>query len=168
MFLLTGKAVYNGISDGYRILVARFQGKGYVQVHKPQKTKDATVVDSASDDEIVKLWMWLPGLVAVVALTCVVMRGQFGMPIMETLLALFLAFFFSFLAVQATGATGKQSNYEINSISPIIQWILTWCRHHTFDRGIKGFSDNSRISHQRRTLDPGAVTAHEPSWRCTR
>jgi hypothetical protein len=39
------------------------------------------------------------------------------MPVSEILLALFLAFFFSFLAIQATGVTGK-------SFRQLIQYLL--------------------------------------------
>lgn len=65
--------------------------------------------DPAPRNEQVEIWMWLPGLIAVLFITCVVMKMEFNMPIVEVLLALFLAFFFSFLAIQATGATGKLS-----------------------------------------------------------
>lgn len=57
----------------------------------------------------IKTWMWLPGLVVVVVLVCVVMALQFSMPVAETLLALTMAFILSLLAIQATGATGKAS-----------------------------------------------------------
>lgn len=53
------------------------------------------------------MWMWFPGLTLVLFLTCLFMYKQFDMPVSETCLALFLTFFFSFLAIQATGATGK-------------------------------------------------------------
>jgi hypothetical protein len=56
--------------------------------------------------------MWLPGLFLVILLTCMITKQQYGMPVLETLLALFLAFFFSFLAIQATGATGMMSSVQ--------------------------------------------------------
>lgn len=64
-------------------------------------------VDPAPPDEQVQIWMWLPGLAAVLIMTCVVMRMEFSMPVSEVLLALFLAFFFSLLAIQSSGASGK-------------------------------------------------------------
>ena len=69
-------------------------------------TKD-NVVDPALPDEMVPLKVWLPGLIAMVIVTCMTMRVGFGLPIPETLLSLFLSAVFSFLAIQATGATGK-------------------------------------------------------------
>jgi len=68
------------------------------------RTKTA---DPAPRNEQVELWMWLPGLITVLFITCIVMRMEFNMPVVEVLLALFLAFFFSFLAIQSTGATGE-------------------------------------------------------------
>jgi hypothetical protein len=62
--------------------------------------------DSCPDHEQVSLWMWLPGLLATLVMACIVLRFRFSMPLPEILLAMFLAFFFSFLAIQSTGATG--------------------------------------------------------------
>lgn len=71
--------------------------------------KEKLVEDPASESDQVKMWMWLPGLISVLVLTCLVMYVQYEMPVAETCLALLLTFFFSFLAIQATGATGKLS-----------------------------------------------------------
>jgi hypothetical protein len=63
--------------------------------------------DPAPAHELVKTWMWMPGLLITLFLGYLVMKLQYGMPLRETALALLMAFMFSFLAVQATGATGK-------------------------------------------------------------
>ncbi|MCJ1257873.1 hypothetical protein MMC24_005701 [Lignoscripta atroalba] len=63
------------------------------------------VQDSATDDEQVKWWMWFPGLVAVIILTCVVLGLQYQMPVGMAILSIFLGFVFSFLAIQCTGVT---------------------------------------------------------------
>jgi hypothetical protein len=63
--------------------------------------------DPAPRSEQVETWMWLLGLVAVLFITCIVMKLEFEMPVSEVFLVLFLAFFFSLLAIQATGATGE-------------------------------------------------------------
>jgi hypothetical protein len=65
------------------------------------------VEDPASESELVKMWMWLPGLVVVIICMCVVLGVQYEMPVGMSLLSVFLAFFFSFLAIQCTGVTGK-------------------------------------------------------------
>ncbi len=68
--------------------------------------KSGVVEDPVSPEDFIKTWMWLPGLLFILVLTCSVMKLQYEMPIGEVLLALLLAFFFSFLAIQSTGATG--------------------------------------------------------------
>lgn len=80
--------------------------------------------------------MWLPGLLVVLVMACVVMKGQFGMPVGEILLALFLAFFFSFLAIQSTGATGEESP------STKVTFLISG-RYYAFNRCIEGFSDHT-------------------------
>lgn len=49
--------------------------------------------------------MWAPGLLATIICMCVVMGVQYDMPVGMSLLSIFLAFFFSFLAIQCTGVT---------------------------------------------------------------
>ena len=65
------------------------------------------VVDPALPEEMIPLKTWLPGLIIMIIVTCITMRAGFGLPVPETLLSLFLSAIFSFLAIQATGATGK-------------------------------------------------------------
>lgn len=57
--------------------------------------------------ESIPTWMWAPGLLVVIIAACLVTKLQFNMSILETLLALTLAFILSLVAIQATGATGK-------------------------------------------------------------
>jgi len=78
-----------------------------------QEDEQLPIKDPALAKDLVKIWMWLPALVLLLFLACLVMSVQYDMPIGESLLALFLAFFFSFLAIQSTGATGLYlSNVE--------------------------------------------------------
>lgn len=93
-------------------------------------------IDPASPDEQVATWMWLPGLIFVLVMACVVMKSQFGMPVGEILLALFLAFFFSFLAIQSTGATGEEKQSTETT-------FLIRGRYHTFNRRIESFSNHT-------------------------
>jgi OPT family oligopeptide transporter len=68
-------------------------------------TQDGMVEDPAAEHEQVKMWMWAPGLIAVIICICVVLGVQYEMPVGMSLLSVFLAFFFSFLAIQCTGVT---------------------------------------------------------------
>ncbi|MCJ1407247.1 hypothetical protein MMC19_001318 [Ptychographa xylographoides] len=70
-----------------------------------EKREQQLIKDPALPQDQVKTWMWLPGLLTVLVATCLIMYIQYDMAIGETCLALFLTFFFSFLAIQATGAT---------------------------------------------------------------
>jgi len=69
--------------------------------------KPDAIEDPTSAEDQIKTWMWLPGLLVTIILACMVMKFQYSMPVRETFIALFMAFLFSFLAVQSTGATGK-------------------------------------------------------------
>ncbi|KAL9079264.1 MAG: hypothetical protein Q9157_001835 [Trypethelium eluteriae] len=134
IFWLTSKVVYDGIARSYRSLFTQSSGGQYARADRASKIKDSEVQDSALDHETVKLWMWVPGLVIVLVLTCVVMRGQFGMPVRETLLALFLAFFFSFLAIQATGATDITPLTAASKASQIILGAVTKGENWTLEQ----------------------------------
>ena len=70
-----------------------------------ESKQENLVEDSAPDHQLVKWWMWLPLLVVIIICVCVVLGVQFNMPIGMSLLSVFLAFFFSFLAVQCAGVT---------------------------------------------------------------
>ena len=72
---------------------------------RSRQTQTALVEDTAQEHELVKWWMWLPLLVVVIICICVVLGVQFDMPVGMSLLSIFLAFFFSFLAVQCAGVT---------------------------------------------------------------
>jgi hypothetical protein len=80
-----------------------------------EKSDDNMVEDPAPEKDQVKMWMWLPGLVVVIICICVVLGVQYAMPVGMSLLSVFLAFFFSFLAIQCTGVTGKLFNRPVTT-----------------------------------------------------
>jgi hypothetical protein len=91
-----------------------------------QENEQLPVKDPALAKDLVKIWMWLPALIILLFLACLVMGVQYDMPVGESLLALFLAFFFSFLAIQSTGATGvyplgikKTPTNKVSDITPL-------------------------------------------------
>ncbi|OTA93878.1 hypothetical protein M434DRAFT_284274 [Hypoxylon sp. CO27-5] len=109
VFLLSGKVLWRGMSRAWARLM---KSRRYEVISTDKYDLDdedegptTRVADPAPRHEQVETWMWLPGLIAVLFITCIVMKVEFNMPVFEVLLALFLAFFFSFLAIQATGAT---------------------------------------------------------------
>ncbi|KAI9814903.1 MAG: hypothetical protein M1832_005631 [Thelocarpon impressellum] len=100
-----GVAVIKGSSMGINSVLNRF-GKNSTYLEKKAHIEQKNLVeDSATDDEQVKWYMWAPGLVLVIVLTCVVLGLQYHMPVGMSLLAILLGFIFSFLAIQCTGVT---------------------------------------------------------------
>ncbi|KAF2834275.1 oligopeptide transporter [Patellaria atrata CBS 101060] len=105
VIIYAGKALWRGVCKGIFITGRRF-GQEYLWFQRRGEQKeDDMVEDPAVPEELVKMWMWLPGLLATIICICVVLGVQYGMPVGESLLSVFLAFFFSFLAVQCTGVT---------------------------------------------------------------
>jgi OPT family oligopeptide transporter len=78
------------------------------------------VEDSAADHELVKMWMWIPGLLLSIICICVVLGVQYDMPVGMSLLSVFLAFFFSFVAIQCTGVTDTTPLTAVSKASQII------------------------------------------------
>ncbi|KAF7186416.1 putative metal-nicotianamine transporter YSL13 [Pseudocercospora fuligena] len=105
VFFHVSKAIYRGSCSGIAAAM-RKMGKPSEAMERKGAQKQADYVqDFAEDKELVKWWMWAPAIVFVVIMTCVVMGLQFDMPVGMSLLSIFLAFFFSLLAVQCAGVT---------------------------------------------------------------
>lgn len=100
VFWLTGLEVFKGCQK----IISQLQSKQHKYEHLSEEGLESETNRTTAGD--IKQWMWLPGLIAVLILTCVVSKLQYDIPIVSSLLSLFLAFIFSFIAVQATGATG--------------------------------------------------------------
>ncbi|TKA80251.1 hypothetical protein B0A49_01441 [Cryomyces minteri] len=99
------RAVFRGSCKGLAALY-KAAGKHNKKLEEMGRQENSDMVeDSAAADELVKVWMWAPGLIVVIICVCVVMGVQYQMPIGMSLLSVFLAFFFSFLAIQCSGVT---------------------------------------------------------------
>ncbi|KAK0537545.1 hypothetical protein OC834_000469 [Tilletia horrida] len=61
--------------------------------------------DDVPPSQQTPLWMWGGGLILSVVFTCVVASVQFDLPVGISILAIVLAFLFSFVALQASGTT---------------------------------------------------------------
>lgn len=92
---------------GWAAGLARVLHKDVSWLPSGKASQEPEIEDPASPDQQVKMWMWVPGLMAVIVLMCVSLGLQYDMPLGMSLLSVFLAFFFSFLAIQCTGVTGK-------------------------------------------------------------
>jgi uncharacterized oligopeptide transporter (OPT) family protein len=99
------KALYRGIAAGLYAVGQKF-GRDLVWAKRAGAQADEDLVeDSAAPEDQVKMWMWAPGLLLSIICICVVLGVQHDMPVGMSILAVFLAFFFSFVAVQCTGVT---------------------------------------------------------------
>ncbi|KAF7617533.1 hypothetical protein AFLA_006453 [Aspergillus flavus NRRL3357] len=100
--------------------------RGFWQALKTRRQKEYTYTtiggekNLANEDDI-RLWMWLPGLVVIIVVTCFITSVQFEMSVAETLLALTLAFLLSLLAIHASGAT---DTVPLSSLSKVSQVVL--------------------------------------------
>jgi hypothetical protein len=101
-FKAVGRAIRNSLYD----LTQRW-GKHYAFLQPTQLNhEEMPVEDPAQDNELPRTWMWMLGLILSVVGMCAVLGSQYHMPLGMSLLSVFLAFFFSFLAIQCTGVTG--------------------------------------------------------------
>ncbi|KAH9840347.1 putative metal-nicotianamine transporter YSL5 [Teratosphaeria destructans] len=106
VFFLVGKAIVRGtaksMNDALRFMK---KNESAVLARYGLMKKDDLVEDPAEEHELVTWWMWAPLLMIVIICGCVVLGVQYNMPVGMSLLSIFLAFFFSFLAIVLGGAT---------------------------------------------------------------
>ncbi|OCK81683.1 oligopeptide transporter [Lepidopterella palustris CBS 459.81] len=123
------KAVYRGICSG--IYAAGRAAKKDLTFFKnaSSQSEDDLVEDSAEPHQLVKMWMWMPGLLLSIICICVVLGVEFDMPVGMSLLSVFLAFFFSFLAIQCTGVTDITPLTAASKASQIILGGATKSEH---------------------------------------
>ncbi|KAH9990676.1 OPT oligopeptide transporter protein-domain-containing protein [Xylariaceae sp. FL0662B] len=104
-----------------RRLMPRRLSYEYTVVGTEDKTPQE-ISQSVHDNEDITTWMWAPGVIVLVILAGIVTKLQFEMTFLEALLALFLSFCLSLVAIQATGATDTT---PLNAISKVSQVILS-------------------------------------------
>lgn len=105
VFYFVGKAVFRGSCEGLNALMRKAGKESPWLAKQGAKPDSEPVQDFADEKDQVQWWMWLPLLILVIICACVVLGVQFDMPVGMSLLSVFLAFFFSFLAVQCSGVT---------------------------------------------------------------
>jgi uncharacterized oligopeptide transporter (OPT) family protein len=85
-----------------------------------RKRPPAESDDPVKAEDQVPLWAWLSGLVASMVLSCVLLKVQFQVSVGNTILAIVLAFIFSFVGVQASGTVGMNPVGPIGKCSQLI------------------------------------------------
>ncbi|KAK1460510.1 oligopeptide transporter [Colletotrichum cuscutae] len=111
------KIIYFGFAAGWRSIclsiheTAMKKGKRiefFAKYAEAEEKREADAVeDPATPEQQVKTWIWVVGLFASIILACIVMGLQWQVNVGVTILALVLAFLFSFLAIQIGGVTDQ-------------------------------------------------------------
>ncbi|KAF4856798.1 putative metal-nicotianamine transporter YSL5 [Colletotrichum siamense] len=74
---------------------------------REEKLDENAIADPARPDQQVATWIWVTGLFASIILSIIIMALQWEVNVGITILALILAFLFSFLAIQIGGVTDQ-------------------------------------------------------------
>ncbi|EZF31434.1 metal-nicotianamine transporter [Trichophyton mentagrophytes] len=117
VFWLTGVEMYKACKN----ILSRLQESR----HKYEHLNEEELKTNRAMDGGIKMWMWLPGLIAVLILTCVVSKLQFDIPVASSILSLVLAFTFSVIAIQSTGATDITPLSAISKASQLVLGATT-------------------------------------------
>ncbi|KAG8809316.1 hypothetical protein FRC17_003499 [Serendipita sp. 399] len=110
IFIRATKSAYRSASYSYRSWAASRKGE---TLQDTRPIEERPLDDPAPEHEQVPFWMWSIGLIASVALTLIVGKLSYGMDVGVGILALILAFIFSFIGVQSSGTT------DVNPIGTI-------------------------------------------------
>ena len=110
IFWRSFKQVHRNIKFEYQSWVAWRAGRAFTDTRRQE---DFTLDDPALPHEQVPVWAWTIGLGLAVSGTIIVGKLSFGMDVGVSILALILAFIFSFIGVQASGTT------DVNPVGPI-------------------------------------------------
>ncbi|KAF9881492.1 hypothetical protein CkaCkLH20_00638 [Colletotrichum karsti] len=96
-------------SSIHHVLQKRNKRIGYIArvAEKEEKVDENAVEDPATPDQQVATWIWVVGLFASIIFTIIVMALQWEVNVGITILALILAFLFSFLAIQIGAVTDQ-------------------------------------------------------------
>ncbi|EFQ34029.1 oligopeptide transporter [Colletotrichum graminicola M1.001] len=115
--LVHWKIIYYGFKAGWKSIclsvhqTAMKRNKRiefFAKYAEAEEKMDANhVEDPATPDQQVNTWIWVTGLFASIILACIVMGVQWHVNVGVTMLALVLAFLFSFLAIQIGAVTDQ-------------------------------------------------------------
>ena len=102
IFWRSFKQVYRSIMFEYQSWSARRAGRAFTDT---REAEDVMLDDPAPAHEQVPVWAWTLGLALSICGTLIVGKLSFNMDVGVGILALLLAFLFSFIGVQASGTT---------------------------------------------------------------
>lgn len=124
------KAVYfqgmQGIND---FLIKRGKTDTMFAKHGAPRARDKSlVVDSARDEDQVKTWWWVTGLLVTIVIAMIIFQFQWQMHPGLTILAVILAFLFAFLAIQIGAVT---DNTPLTAASKASQLVFGAATSHS-------------------------------------
>lgn len=88
------------------------------QQNKYNSAKDENEI--FSEAELVPTMWWMAGTFLSIIFTCAIMGEYFGMPVYQSIVAIILAFLFSFVGIQATGETDINPTGSIGKMSQLV------------------------------------------------
>lgn len=92
-------------------------------ISNEQQEKYASKVDENdifTPEQMVPTYWWVGGTLISVIFTCAIMGEFFGMPVYQSLIAVILGFFLSFVGIQATGETDINPTGSIGKMSQLV------------------------------------------------
>lgn len=108
--IMNGPILYRGMKRAFFETAQRLpQTRSFASKHLT--SEDREIEDPSPKSEQVPTWMWTAGLLASIAVSMIVLSLQYHVSPGLTILAVILAFIFSFIAAQSSGAT------DINPVS---------------------------------------------------
>lgn len=129
---MNGPTIYRGVRAGALELYCKITRK------EPPSYEDA-IADPCEKKDQVPLWAWTSGLLLSIIFTCLVCTLQFHMNLGNVILAIILAFLFSFVGVQASGATDTN---PIGSVAKASQLIVGGALRGQGKTGAAGLLEN--------------------------
>jgi OPT family oligopeptide transporter len=88
------------------------------QMNKYNSVHDENEIFEAH--QLVPTWWWAGGTLISIIFTCAIMGEYFGMPVYQSIIAVFLGFILSFVGIQASGETDINPTGSIGKMSQLV------------------------------------------------
>ncbi|SPO25491.1 related to permeases - unknown function [Ustilago trichophora] len=129
---MNGPTIYRGVKAGAVELYCKI-------ARKEPPTYEEAIADPVAKSDQVPVWAWVGGLFLSIVFTCLVCCLQFHMNLGNVILAIILAFIFSFVGVQASGATDTN---PIGTVAKASQLIVGGALRGQGKTGASGLLEN--------------------------
>jgi len=107
------KTIWIGVKTAWRqsmkgihgVMSKRGKAPAFMEKYAINERRADHVEDFATPDQQVPVWVWAPGIIITVVVTCIICAVQFGMNVGMAIFACVLGFIFAFLCIQCSGVT---------------------------------------------------------------